>query len=438
MSTPPPNVVLFISHDTGRLVSPCGATTVHTPNCARLAAEGICFSNAFCTSPLCSPSRASITTGAYPHQNGVMGLASEHFGGFDFAPGIRHAATLFGSGGYESVLCGFEHESPDCTRLGFDRTLSGPGRGTNGPGDSRSHAGAIKGWLQGRDRSRPFYLQIGTHETHLDWDAYGTQPDESHGVFLPPSLHDTAEVRSAIAQLQGAVRRLDDVLGQVLEALDQTGVADDTVFVFTTDHGIDLPLAKGTFYDAGLGVFLFMRYPRGGWCSPATRGELVSHVDVLPTLLECCRLPVPSQVSGKSLLPLLQGRLYEARPALFAEKTFHDEYEPVRAVRTSRFKYIRYFEAHFHHDLRTATIGQRHWIRHRHLLQRRWVEELFDLRQDPTESHNLVRDPVYAGELQAMRDRLATWMRETRDPLCDGPVESPRFKRLRERFFERA
>lgn len=428
------NVVLFITHDSGRFVSPYGVPTVNTPHCQRLADEGVRFSNAFCTSPLCSPSRASITTGLYPHQNGVMGLTSEHFGGFDLKPDVKHASTLFAQAGYETVLCGFQHETGDCRNLGFHRFISGPGKGTNGPQDSREHPRAIDSWLAERDQQKPFYLQIGCHETHLPWDARETPPDSSKGVFVPPYLNDTPEIRSQLAQFQGAVARMDEVLGQILSVLDRRGLTDDTLFVFTTDHGIDVPMAKGTFYDDGLGVFLFMRYPRAGWKRGAVVPGMVSQVDLLPTLLECCGLPTPSNLEGKSLLPLLKGEHAAARSAIFAEKTFHDDYEPVRAIRTERFKYIRYFEAHFHHDLRTATIPQRHWIKRADRLQRRWTEELFDLSSDPGEQQNLIADPNYQQIASDLRRQLRNWMRTTQDPLLNGPVESPRFKRLREQF----
>lgn len=430
-----PNVVLFITHDTGRFISPLGVRTVATPHCERLAHEGVTFTNVFSTAPLCSPSRASITTGTWPQQNGMLGLAADAFGGFTLdVARVSHAASLFQHAGYESVLCGFQHESQDCTSLGFSRFLSGPGTRTNGPLDSREHPAAIDRWLAERDRSRPFYLQIGSHETHLDWDAHDTTPDRSLGLTVPPFLHDLPEVREAVAALQGATRRMDDVLGAIMQVLESRGVAGETLFVFTTDHGMDLPMAKGTLYDPGIEALQLIRWPNGRIGQGSRIDTMLSHIDLLPTLLDACGIEAPPQCVGRSFLPLLRGDTYEPPDRIFAGKTFHDDYEPVRCVRSARWKYIRYFEAHFHHDLRTATIDRRHWVRDPARLKRRGHEELFDLQADPGETHNLAFDPAFDGALVDQRAALLAWMRAHHDPLLDGPVESPKYRKLREQL----
>jgi arylsulfatase A-like enzyme len=162
--------------------------------------------------------------------------------------------------------------------------------------------------------------------------------------------------------------------------------------------------------------------------------DLVSHIDLLPTLLDSCGVPIPAQCVGRSFSPLLRMEPYRAANHVFSGKTFHDDYEPVRSVRSARWKYIRYFEAHFHHDLRTATINSRSWVKDRARLNRRWHEELFDLASDPLETRNLATDPHYSPILATYRDVLLSWMRDNRDPLLDGPVESPKYRALREQF----
>jgi len=434
-----PNVVLFITHDTGFAVSPCGWKTVHTPACERLAREGVRFNNSFCTAPLCAPSRAALVTGRHPHQNGVMGLTGAQTGGFDLYEGEKHAAQLFADAGYESILCGFEHESPHWEKLGFERAISGGGGWFNGGGDTREHAGHIDDFLEQRDPERPFFMQIGSHETHHAWTAFDTEPDDSLGLTLPPAIKDTPEVRREVAEFQGAVRRLDQCLGDILDVLDRRGVADDTLFVFTTDHGIDFPRAKGACYDAGIAAFLFMRYPAGAWSAGAARDELISNVDVLPTLLEACGIDAPTHPAGRSFLPLLRtdtasDEPYEPRDAVFAGKTYHDTYDPQRCVRTARFKYIRHFAVNIFIDLRLATITRRDqfatdW-------RRRTDEELYDLENDPDETHNLADDPACADQLKSMRRRLLHWMRQTSDPLLQGPVQSPHHQRLLDAFLQ--
>ena len=429
-----PNVLLFITHDTGRFVSPYGVRTVQTPACERLAAEGVRFANSFATCPLCSPSRAACVTGRFPHQNGVQGLTGDGTGAFAFHPTEKHAARLFADAGYESVLCGFEHEARQPKEVGFAGTLSGRGDWFNGGNDTRQHAGEIEQWLGRRDKARPFYLQIGSHETHQPWDANDTPPDESLGLTVPGYLNDLPEVRREMAEMQGAVKRLDEAFGGMLAALERGGVADETIVVFTTDHGIDYPRAKGTCYDDGIGVFHFMRYNRANWGRGRVVDEMISNVDVLPTLLEAAGIAVPANMAGRSFLPLLDGRAYTPNDAIYSEKDYHDTYDPTRSIRTQKYKYIRYFEVCIFQDLRLATETRRHYFKQSWV--RRTVEELYDLQADPGEATNLAVKPTPENEavLKDLRHRLLTWMKATDDPLLKGPIESPFYRQQRAAF----
>ncbi len=416
-----PNVLLLISHDTGRFVSPYGYDTVRTPAFEQLAAESVRCAKAFSTCPLCSPARSAITTGRYPHQNGVMGLTGEPTGGFDLYPTERHAARLFGEAGYEAALCGFEHEARDCRAVGFETVMCGRG-GVNGGGDLLAYGESLDPWLRDRAPARPFYLQIGCHETHRDWALHSTPPDEANGVWRPPYLLDLPEIRADVAHLQGATRRLDEGLGRILDLLDRHGVGDDTIVIATTDHGLDLPRAKGTFYDPGIEVFLFCRW-RNHWRAGAVEHRLLSQIGLLPTLLESCGLPLPNNLAGPSFAGLLRGETCAMPDAVFAEKTYHDTYDPTRALRTARLKYIRYFEANIFQDLRLATMTNRHWWSLD--WRRRSVEELYDLEADPLETRNLAADPEHAETLAELRGQLRDWMCATDDPLLNGPVASP-------------
>lgn len=436
MTSSRPNVVLFISHDTGRFLSPYGVKTVRTPTFERFAAEGVLFENAFATAPLCCPSRASCTTGRYPHQNGVNGLTSPLLGGWDFHPDERHAARLFADAGYESVLCGFELESPLWQNLGFSRAISGSGGWYNGGGDLRNHAREIDSFLNERDGARPFFLQIGCHETHLEWTQFETPPDESLGVATLPWLRDLPDVRREMAEFQGAVARMDQCVGEMLRVLDGRGLAEDTIVVLTTDHGIDFPRAKGTLLDAGIETFLLMRFPRDGWSAGRRVSEMVSNVDVLPTLLDAAGIAMPDNLAGRSFLPLLRGEPFTPRDRVFAEKTYHDTYDPSRAVRTATHKYIRHFEVNIFQDLRLATETRRHYLRDD--WRRRHHEELYDLRSDPHERVNLATDPSQARLLKSLRSDLLQWMEQTNDPLLRGPVPSPHYASLLREFRDSA
>ena len=314
----------------------------------------------------------------------------------------------------------------------FETVMCGVGRGNNGGGDLRTYGHALQDWFKGRDQNKPFYLQIGCHETHQAWTKDETPPDTSLGLWMPPYLADVPDLRQDMAEFQGAVKRLDDGLGDILKALDEAGVTDDTIFVFTTDHGIDVPRAKGTCFDPGIEVFLLMCYPNGGWARGLAVDDMVSQVDLLPTLLEACDIDRSSNLAGQSFLPLLVGGSYAEREIVFAEKTYHDTYDPMRCVRTKRYKYIRYFEVNIFEDLRLATMTRRHYWKS--AWRRINMEEaLYDLEKDPLEMNNVADDPEYGDVKDDLKRRLVRWMQETQDPLLEGPVSSPYYLRaLRE------
>lgn len=420
-----PNIIVIVPHDTGRFISPYGAATVHTPNCERLASEGVKFANHFCTVPLCSPARAALLTGRHSHQNGVHGLVMDVTGGFDLAdsPGERHLVSLLGEAGYQSALIGYMHESRHPARLGFESH--------DWNEDIRETPATLEAWLAARDRDRPFYIQIGSWVTHRDgdgegWTAEDVKPDDSKGVWMPPYLQESDQVRREMAQMQGAVRRYDEGLGQILDVIDRHHLAENTIVVSTTDHGIDFPRAKGTLYDPGIEAQMLLRYPAGGWGEGRAIEALSSHVDLVPTLLEAAGIDVPGNLAGRSWLPLLEGGDFAEREYVFAEKTFHDIYDPRRAVRSKRYKYIRHFEVCTIQDARYYIVPRWHMFKGNDWV-RRMVEELFDLEQDPWEEHNLARDPAYADVKTGMSRALADWMKATDDPIIDGPVQSPFF-----------
>lgn len=414
-----PNILFLISHDTGRFLSPYGVPTVQTPNLERFAAESVLFERAFCTAPQCSPSRASLVTGRYPHCTGVLGLTHGDFG-WKMDAAERPAAMQFGPAGYATWLLGLWHETEDPMTLGFDHVDAS--LGDHGFDDV---AKSFEKLLQEHDPAQPFYCQMGGFETHRAFEWRDTPADDSLGVTVPPYLHDGSGTREEIAAFQGMVKRFDDGIGAILRVLDADPERrDNTIVVLTTDHGIAFPMAKNTLYDAGLETFLLMRYPAGGWAHGTRCPHLASGVDILPTLLEGAGVPVPENVHGKSLRPLLRGSAEPVREAVYGEKTFHDSYDPTRCIRTERFKYIRYFEkvgnfpmaGDFVISPSRKELGA---------LPRKSMEELYDLQADPDERENLAALEPWRATRDELRARLLAWMEETADPLLQGPVASP-------------
>lgn len=414
-----PNIILLITHDTGRFISPYGVKTVHTPNCERLAREGVTFDQSYCTAPQCSPSRAGIVTGRFAHANGTMGLTHADFG-WGLKATEQPIAKLLGAADYESALLGFQHETGDDQSLGFDY-IDVQNRSLLGQADNFAR------FLDQRAAAKPFYAQFGCWETHRPHLRDNIEPDDSLGVTVPPHMPDTPDTRREMAGLQALTRRMDEGLGQLLDLLDERGLTEETIFILTTDHGLAIPRAKGTLFDRGLETMLIARYPNK-WQAGARQPELVSNVDLLPTLLEAAGVEAPANLHGRSFLPLLEGADYQPREEVFAEKTFHGSYDPIRCIRTPTHKYIRYFEKSVTHlfptDVLDGLDGRDYGTE-----KRDGPEGLYDVQNDPGEQNNLAADPAYADLLSELRGRLYQWMVDTEDPLLNGPVASPFYHR---------
>lgn len=422
--TPPhrPSIVQITCHDLGRHLNCYGATSVRSPHLDALAAQGVRFTQAFCSSPGCSPSRSSLATGRYPHANGVMGLAHDGFG-WDLNPDEHHIATLLRDQGYDTHLFGLQHVTMHPDRLGFThihRRDLGPVVATE-----------VEVVLANADRARPFYLEINLEEPHRPYDQGGVQPDDRAGVVVPPWLPDTPASRAEFAELQGAIHAADNAIGRILNALDRSGLAESTFVLFTADHGLAMPRAKCTLYDTGIGVSLIVRWPDGGLEAGITHASLVSNVDVVPTLLDAIGAPIPTNLHGRSLLPLLRGESSPVRDMVFAEKTFHSYYDPMRAIRTDRYKLIRSFDSGFAvdvpGDVQLGTIYRTEL--QRYVSSSRPDLELYDLVSDPLETHNLAGQPDYAQIQSDLDQRLWQCMADTNDPLLNGPIPSPAYRR---------
>jgi arylsulfatase A-like enzyme len=196
--------------------------------------------------------------------------------------------------------------------------------------------------------------------------------------------------------------------------------------ILTTDHGLPFPGGKATLSDRGLGVLLIMRGP-GGFHGGRVSDALVSQIDLFPTLCELVGVAPPGHLQGRSLLPAVRREVGEVNDAVFAELTFHAAYDPQRAVRTRRHKYVRRFGARERTVLPNVDDSpSKELLLELGLARRRQPrEELYDLAFDPSEAQNLAGDPAYADVRDELRDRLDEWMRTTGDPLLDGEVPAP-------------
>jgi len=409
-----PNIVYIHSHDSGRYLQPYGYA-VPTPNLQRLAAEGVLFRRAFSGAPTCSPSRSILLTGQWAHQNGMLGLAHRGFSLHDYKKHIVH--TLRGAG-YRSVLAGLQHVAAKPETVGYDEILRPK---------TTSAVDVAPGAVEFLDRrpQQPFFLDVGFFETHREFQKPG--PAEDPRYIQPPiPIPDTPETRADMAGYHASARVLDEGVGRVLNALERNGLAENTIVISTTDHGVAFPLMKCNLEDAGWGVSLILRGPgafRGGKVSDA----LISQIDLYPTICDVLGIERPAWLQGKSILPVLRAEKQSINEEVFAEVTYHAAYEPKRAVRTDRWKYIRRFGSRRTPVLPNCDDGfsKSLWLNHGWKNQQLPTESLYDLVFDPTEHHSLVNDPSAAEALADMRKRLDRWMQATADPILKGDVPAP-------------
>jgi len=409
-----PNILYVHSHDTGRAVEPYGHP-VPTPNIQRLADQGLLFRRAFCAAPSCSGSRACLLTGQWAHSNGMIGLAHRGFELHDYG---HHLVRTLRAAGYWTGLIGEQHVSRDPGVLGYDHIA-----------DVDTHlvsavAPAAQRLIRERP-SEPFFLSVGFFETHR---RYFEPTSVRDALYARPPAHlpDTPETRRDMAAYMASARSLDHGVGAVLDTLDEQGLADDTLVILTTDHGLAFPGAKATLTDRGLGVMLIVRGP-GGFHGGRVSEVLVSQIDLFPTLCELIGIEAPPWLQGRSVLPVVRREAEEVNDAIFAELTYHAAYEPQRAIRTHRFKYIRRFGERLRPVLPNVDDGPTKDV----LVAGGWAERplpreaLHDLLLDPGEGANLAADAEYGGVREELAGRLERWMRDTADPLLQGDVAPP-------------
>lgn len=406
-----PNILYIHSHDTGRAVQPYGFP-VATPNLQRFAEQGVLFRQAFCAAPTCSPSRAALLTGQSPHSSGMLGLAHRGFALNDYRQHLLHTLR---TAGYYTALFGMQHVARDPNAIGYDRIWV----------DS-SHAERVAPEAAAflSHAPQPFFLSVGFDETHRPFPDPGDGP---HYCAPASTVPDMPATRRDMAAFHAGARQLDAGVGVVLDALEQAGLSDNTLVIVTTDHGLAFPGMKCTLTDRGIGVMLMLRGP-GGFTGGRIVDALISQIDLFPTICDVTSVAHPPWLQGRSLMPLIRDEVAENHDAIFAEVTYHAAYEPQRAARTPRWKYIRRF------DGRTAPVlpnvddspSKDAWLATDswppHLLD---AEQLYDLMLDPQEANNRANDPSLRRVFDDMRQRLNNWMQATDDLLLQGAVPLP-------------
>ncbi|OBJ00031.1 sulfatase [Mycobacterium sp. 1465703.0] len=408
------NVLIVHWHDLGRYLGAYGHPDVSSPRLDRLAAEGILFTRAHATAPLCSPSRGSLFTGRYPQNNGLIGLAHH---GWEYRDGIRTLPQILSESGWYSALFGMQHETSYPKRLGFDEFDV-----------SNSYCDYVAEkadeWLRQNAEGlvgQPFLLTAGFFETHRPYPRDRYTPAERADVHLPDYLPDTPEVRGDLADFYGAISTADAAVGRLLDALADTGLDATTWVVFFTDHGPAFPRAKSTLYDAGTGIGMIIRPPTNRRAAPRVYDELFSAVDLVPTLLGLLGIDAPADVDGVSHAAVLLEPDPQAAPVrdhVYTMKTYHDSFDPIRAIRTKDYSYIENYVPRplldLPWDIKESPSGQAVAPL---VKASRPERELYDLRSDPTETTNLLAaDGAEADEVASnLAVQLHDWRQRTGD-----------------------
>ncbi|NGP45443.1 sulfatase-like hydrolase/transferase [Bacillaceae bacterium SIJ1] len=415
-----PNIVWISLEDTSPRFGCYGDDVARTPHIDRLASEGTVFTQAFATAGVCAPSRSAIITGMYQTSIGTHHMRTTH----------TNVATPELPTPYEAVVPHYVKAFTEYLRAaGYYCT-------NNKKTDYQFHApftawdelGDQAHW-RNRKEGQPFFSVFNptlTHESGM-WPEKERHPLETdpNDVELPPYLPDTLKCREALARHYDNIADSDNIVGDILQQLEDDGLRENTIVFLWSDHGEGLPRAKRWPYDAGIRIPLIVRWP-GQVASKTVSDQLVSLVDLAPTVLSLAGINVPAHLEGQSFL----GDDAVGRDYIFATRDRYDEsYDMVRAIRDDQFKYIRHYDPNLPYLLwipyqNKHPVQQELWRlyaagkledQQRILFNERAAEELYDLQNDPHEVNNLAANPVYQERLETMRLALDEWRQRTGD-----------------------
>ena len=427
------NVVLLISDNQTWFDVGCyGNKVVQTPNIDRLAKDGVRFESAFATTASCGPSRAVIYSGLLTHRNGQYAHPHrEH--NQQIRPDVTTVFTMLRNNGYRTALIGKDHVRP-LEQYPIDFKPMARSR------DVIEMTAAADRFMA--ESEKPFFLVVSFGDPHpvsIDGKGWGI-PSAQHGytpvqydpqdVTVPGFLSDTAEVREGIAGYYQQISRMDFGVGRMLQSLEQRGLRDDTLVIFTADHGTSEPGAMGTHYEPGVRV-PFVVYRPGLQRSGITNSALVAFTDITPTILDWTTTGFDDyQLHGRSVLPILETPDPVGWDHALLSHVGHDvfAYYPMRTLRGRRYKLIWNVNYRSEYPLPIDTIQRRTWINARNsetqILGARSIEaflhrpqlELYDLQKDPLEVKNLAHNPAFESVLDGFVAELVERLESQRDP----------------------
>lgn len=427
-----PNILLIVSEDHGSHLSCYGDTIINTPHLDNIANEGMLFKNAYVTHSVCSPSRSSILTGLYPHQNGHLGLASQ---GYHFVGDVDNIYALLKEAGYRTGMIGKLHLNPESS---FPIDYH-PIKGSNfAKKDLYRYSEYADAFMQASED--PFFLMVNFPDAHYPFQdvvegrpANPVSPDEV--VSFPYIGFDNERIRSITASYYNCLLRLDECIGELMSTLKKSGKAENTLVIYLFDHGDEMARGKFDIYEASTKVPFLVSWP--GKVEKGSRSEaLISSIDIVQTILEAVGLSIPVKIAGKSLIPLFNNPALDFRDYLFTEYNCDPVlYFPRRAVRDKKYKLIYTLlndrknpTAVYYTENRTPALAGSPTLKELQTapdsIQRvynLWLEspeiQLFDLESDPWELNDIASDSNYFEVKERLLRALYLWQEKTNDPL---------------------
>ena len=430
---PPLNILLITADDLGNEVMDFlgGKVANVTPNLSKLATQSLSFQHGFVNNAICCPSRSIIATGRYGHNSGLFG----------FNKLTKPIPTVFGTfqkAGYlTGVLGKVSHSTPDAAfkwDYVHDYAELGAGRSP-----TKYHDFAQEFFARCKAENKPFYFMVNSHDPHrpfYDPSKRGKNGEEvpsrifkAEEMVIPSYLPDLPKVREEYANYFSSVRRLDDTVGRVLQALDESGLASRTLVVFITDNGSAFPFAKANTYLASNRTPMLFRWP--GMIKPGSvdKTHFVSEVDFFATFMDATGLPMPSGLDGRSMVPLLKGGEQDGRDYVFTQidYTIGGPPKPMRSVQDARYGYIFNAFSDGKFKYKNNNEGQTFAAMEEagktdpaiqarvEMFRHRVPQEFYDLEKDPGCTNNLIHDPKQQPLVKRYQDRLRQWMIETHD-----------------------
>lgn len=470
-----PNILLITADDLGWDSLGCTGNTLEgiSPNLDRLAAQGMLIDHCHITTPICGPSRESLYSGQYPQTNGYMGHGVQPpkwWKNQNSGAKKSSITTALNNAGYMTGLVG-KHGSTGCR---FTEPAHGKNEETGMGRNPQKYFDYVRQFLaKAKSQNKPFFLAANAHDPHRYWAGH---PDESERWVkammgdakwtplsngkpypdpstqfnpdqcpIPPSYPKEAALRKPLSHYYGSVNRMDQVVGEVIKALDESGLAKDTLVIFLSDHGLAWEMSKWSLYPAGTRTPVIIRWPGKVPGKQRDAISVLSAVDIAPTIAEACGVSLNDNIDGKSFLNLILGKKesWKRREAFACFNYMNngpdeeaeypndlykkiDQYRPSRALSSNRFTYI--WNGWSDGSTTTppsmgnevASLLKASHKAHIEFMKKRTTEELYDTQSDPGCLTNLAKDANYRDRLYRFRGKMETVLENTQDHELDN------------------